>query len=1015
MADFYSESDCNFATSGLFSVPGVRFLVAIVTTAALLPASASRTEEIDFDREIAPLLAAHCLDCHSAQEKKGGLDLSQAKAAFAGGDSGKAIVPGDVTSLLMARVEAEEMPPKKPLPKKQRDLLKRWIANGAQWGKDPIDPFQFSSSARAGYDWWSLQPIRRPSLPEVANPQLDGNAVDAFVRAKLQEKGLESSPPADKRTLIRRLAFDLLGLPPTPEEIERFLADESPQAYGKLVERYLDSPHYGERWARHWLDVAHFSESDGFEYDRMRPHAWRYRDWVIRALNADLPYDEFARLQIAGDVIRPNDPDAIVATGFLVCGAFDGLMPKSEVMRGVMRQDELEDVVSIVSQTFLGLTVNCARCHDHKFDPVSQVDYFRILSALSGVRRGDRLLPPRESTAEWEQLLVACKKRLGELEAAARKTVLDKRARDHRNRPEPPQPIAAWDFDDGPQDRIGGLHAKLQGGAKLEGGRLVLDGKQAFAETAPLVRDLKEKTLEAWVQLANLEQRGGGVMTVQALDGGLFDSVVFGERDPRRWLAGSNFFARTKPFADAPEEAQAATQLTHVAIVYHADGRIIGYRNGQPYGQEYVVEKQAEFPAGKAQVLFGMRHGPPGGNKMLAGGIDRAQLYDRALTAEEVALSSGAQPNFVTQAELVAALSVQERRERERLQMQIAELEERLRGLREVKTFAITPQQPEPTQLLIRGNPQQKGKTLAPGGLPAIVGLSPEFGLAADAPEAERRKRLAEWMTSEKNPLFARTIVNRIWHYHFGRGLIETPNDLGFSGGLPTHPELLDWLAAELIARQWRIKDLHRVLVLSATYRQDSKPRPEAQAIDADNRLWWRYPPRRLEAEAVRDATLAVAGQLNLQLGGPSFMDFRPYVYKTTQYYEPQDPVGAEFNRRSIYRMWARGGANPLLSTFDCPDPSTTTPKRGSTTTPLQALSLFNNSFVLRMAEAFAERVKNEVRESSEKQIERAFLLAVGKSPAPQQMAVASDFVQRHGLAAFCRVLLNTNAFLYVD
>jgi hypothetical protein len=996
-------------------VAGLRLWFAIVTAAALLPASASRAAEVDFDREIAPLLAAHCLDCHSAHEKKGGLDLSQATAALAGGDSGQAIVPGNPKSLLLARIEAEEMPPKKPLPEKERELLKRWIASGARWGTDPIDPFQFTTGARAGYDWWSLQPIRRPALPEVNKPQTPESAVDAFVRVKLSEAGLALSPPADKRRLIRRLAFDLLGLPPTPEQIEQFLADESPQAYEKLVERYLDSPQYGERWARHWLDVAHFGESDGFEYDRMRPHAWRYRDWVIRAFNADLPYDEFARLQIAGDVLHPKDPEAIVATGFLVSGAFDGLMPKSDVMRGVMRQDELEDVVSIVSQTFLGLTVNCARCHDHKFDPVSQVDYFRMLSALSGVRRGDRALPSPDSTAEAEQQLATGKKRLRELEAAARKFVLDRRTREHRKGPEPPEPIATWDFDDGPQDRIGGLHAKLRGGAKLEGGRLILDGKQAFAETEPLARELQEKSLEAWVQLANLEQRGGGVMTVQALDGSIFDSLVYGERDPRRWLAGSNFFARTKAFAEAAEETQAATQLTHVAIVYHADGRIIGYRNGQPYGEEYVVEKQVAFSAGKAQVVFGMRHGPPGGNKMLAGAIDRAQLYDRALTAEQVAISSGAQPNFVTQAELVAALSAQERGERERLQKQIAQLEERLRALREVKAFAITPQQPEPTQLLIRGNPQQKGKTLAPGGLPAIAGLSADFGLAADAPEGERRKRLAQWMTSEKNPLFARTIVNRIWHYHFGRGLIETPNDLGFSGGLPTHPELLDWLAAELIAKKWRLKELHRVLVLSATYRQDSRPRPEAEAIDADNRLWWRYPPRRLEAEGVRDALLAVAGELNPQLGGPSFMDFRPYVYKSTQYYEPQDPVGAEFNRRSIYRMWARGGANPLLSTFDCPDPSTTTPKRGSTTTPLQALSLFNNSFVLRMAESFAERVRKEAGESSDEQIERAFLLATGQAPAPQQAAVASQFVQRHGLAAFCRVLLNTNAFLYID
>jgi hypothetical protein len=1003
---------------------------------ALAAGLSSAAEPPDFDREVAPILAGRCLECHSGSEPKGGLDLSRAAAAAKGGDSGEAafLAGQPDKSLLWQRITASEMPPKHPLPDGEREVIKAWITAGAKWGADPIDPYRYTSAARAGYDWWSLQPLKRPQVPTIQNPKSKiQNPIDAFILAKLEAKGLAPSPPADPRTLIRRVHFDLIGLPPSPEEVDAFispspllpLSHSRPEVergrhgdrekYEVIVNRLLDSPHYGERWARHWLDVARYGESDGYEFDRMRPNAWRYRDWVIAALNRDLPYDEFARLQIAGDVLRPDDERALIATGFLVAGPHDGLMPKSDTMRAVMRQDEVEDVVSAVSQTFLGLTVNCARCHDHKFDPVRQADYFRLAAALAGVKRGERSLKPAEPPADLVERHKRATAELSQIESAAREAVLKGRAAKAAELPKPPQPMARWDFDGDLTDSIGELDATAHGGAKVEGGALVLDGKQAYAATKPLERELTAKTLEVWLQLANLDQRAGGAIGVQTLDGERFDALVFGEQQPRRWLAGSDFFKRSKAFSKAADESEADKRVVHLAVVYQADGTIAAYRDGQPYGEPYQSDGPAKFEAGKSQVVIGLRHWPPGGNKMLAGRIEQASLYDRALTADEIAALAGTHNRFVSEAELIAQLNPDQRSRRETLQADVSRLAAELKSLTDRKVFAVTPQPAQVVHLLKRGSVTAPAEPIAPGGVIGLSASRPDFGLPTDAADAERRRKLSEWIASADNPLFARTIVNRLWHYHFGRGLVETTSDLGFSGGQPSHPELLDWLAAELIERKWSLKEIHKLIVTSATYQQASRPRADCLAADTDNRLLWRYSPRRLEAEAVRDATLVIAGQFNPKIGGPSVLDFRPFEYKTTQYYEPLDPVGREFNRRSIYRMWARGGKSPLLDTFDCPDPSTATPRRGTTTTPLQALALMNNSFTLRMADHFAERLQKDRPDSTEAQLRHAFGLAYGREPGTEELRVSREFCERHGLAGFCRVLLNTNGFLYVE
>lgn len=776
----------------------------------------------DFDREIAPLLARRCLGCHNSSDKKGGLALTAAKAAAAGGDSGPALVPGKPDdSLLWERISQNEMPPKHPLPDAEKALFKTWLAAGAKWGTDPIDIFRYSTETRAGYDWWSLQPVRRPEPPPIIKDAgWPKNALDRFVLASLEAKGLHPAAEADKRTLIRRVTFDLLGLPPSPEEVERFVSDARPQAYEELVERLLASPHYGERWARHWLDVVRYGESQGFERDKLRSNAWQYRDWVVESFNNDLPFDEFIRLQIAGDVLRQDDPRAVIATGFLVAGAWDevGQQQQSAAMKQVVRQDEMEDYIAVTSQTFLALTVNCARCHDHKFDPISQREYYQLSAALAGVKQGER-----ESLTEV--------------------------------------------------------------------------GRTQHAER------------------------------IQALQSGIAEH--------ERQLANCD---------DATKRRDLLSVLSQLRM--------------------------------------------------------------------ELQLVSGG------------------------------------------KVYAVLPSPPDVTHLLERGDTRLQREIVNAGGVKSLTGVSADFQLKTDAPEGQRRVKLAEWIASENNPLTARVLANRLWHYHFGTGLVDTPNDFGFNGGRPTHPELLDWLASELVNGQWSVvggqsqasraasapganqpstivaelkskiptvktnrwslKHLHRLIVTSATYRQAGEFNSAAHQVDANNRLLWHRSPQRLEAEAVRDAVLSVAGELNPALGGPGFRDFTTFV-RNTQFYEMIDPVGYAFQRRSLYRTWIRSGRSELLDVFDCPDPSTTAPKRAVTTTPLQALSLLNNSFMLRMADKMSERLVRECGDDVARQTARAYELAYARPPRADELTPAREFITTHGLAAFCRVLFNSNEFLHID
>jgi len=981
-----------------------------------------KTQALDFDRQVAPIIASRCLSCHGADAPKAQLRMDTREGLLQGGESGPAVLPGSTAdSLLLQRVLQDEMPPRKPLPEAEKQLLKQWIADGAQWGTATIDPFRFSSEASAGLDWWSLQPLVRLD-PPAAEPS-DQNPIDSFVRAGLAGKSLSRSPEADRRILIRRLFFDLLGMPPTREQVSEFLDDRSPQAWENLVDRTLNSPHYGERWARHWLDVVRFGESNGFEYDQPRNNAWPYRNWVIDALNQDLPYDEFVSLQLAGDLMQPESLQAAAAAGFLVAGAHNTTLPSSEKMRMSMAQDEMEDLIAVVGQTFLGLTINCARCHDHKFDPISQKEYYQLAAALSDVRHGTKNLSV-PLTADQQQQFALAEKTLAQtgrekqqLLDPIRTAIIENRRNGRQQAPVAPEPFAAWEFDGDLNDAVGQLHGTLKGTARIENGCLVLDGQNAWLETLPLKKSTREKTLEAWVQLDSPDQSGGGVISLQSLDGTIFDAIVFAEREPLRWMAGSNGFVRTAPF-NGIDETEAQSQFVHLAIVYDENGQITGYRDGILYGQPYRPGEIQSFPELTTQIVFGMRHAPAGGNRMLKGRIERARFYDRALAADEVAASAASgDSSIVSPAQLLAAMTEEQKSRLTTLDAtsrRQGEILEQLRASQATSLYTCVSGDPGITHILNRGDVSQPKEVVRPSGLQAFASVNPDFGLAANSPGRERRLALASWIIHPNNPLFSRVMVNRVWHYHFGQGIVNTPGDFGFNGGRPVYPELLDWLATEFRSSGYRIKSLHRLILTSATWKQASSIRDDAMQIDSENRLLWRKSPTRLEAEDIRDTLLVITSKLDRQTGGRGYRDMRHFEFKGSNFYDPLVEGDEPVWRRTIYRFSPRGGRNPFLDTFDCPDPSTAAQKRANTTTPLQALALMNNDLIFRMSDALAERAKAEAGAQPRTQITYLTELALGRSASEEDLLLGEPFVQQHGLSAYCRVLLNSNEFLFV-
>jgi len=820
-------------------------------------------------------------------------------------------------------------------------------------------PVGRSKAAADAGGHWSFQPLAVPA---------GTHSIDSFITARLKSGGLKLSPPADRATWLRRVSFDLIGLPPTPEQIAAFLSDKRADAFERVVDELLASPRHGERWAQHWLDVVRYADTHGFEVNTERPNAWPYRDYVIRAFNSDTPYDRFIREQIAGDALGED-----VATGFLVTASvlLPGQIGADEPSKRLARQDALDEIVMNIGQTFLGLSVGCARCHDHKFDPISARDYYAMQAFVAGVEYGDRDLRTPEAEARRQ-------------EAARLKT------------------------------RLAQLDRQLARFAPLANSgveRPAVNARENTDRFAPV----KAKRVRFTIRATN------------NLEPCIDELEVFG--------AGGENLALASAGATATASGSNVSANRH-ELRFVNDGN---YGNSRSWmsnekGKGWVM---VEFPA---EHLI----------ERVTWGRDReGKFTDRLATNYliEVADASGVwrsvadasdRAKYVRGQDKPATVSTNglpaaEAREVEALLREKRELTPKVAGLEGgLKVFAGTFRKPDDIRLLHRGDPEQPKDEVVPAVLSALGSVK----LPKETAEQQRRVALADWIASAQNPLTARVMVNRIWQGHFGTGLVETPSDFGRSGMKPSHPELLDWLAAEFIRSGWSVKAMHRLIVLSAAYRQGSVQYPvtsnqsqrrsaahlntgllktdysKALQLDADARLLWRFPSRRLEAETIRDAMLAVSGQLNLKMYGRGYNLFAQRGGLSG--FTPVESFKDDGLRRMIYAHKVRREREAVFGAFDCPDAGQSTARRRESTTPVQALNLFNSRFTLEQSEAFAARVKQEAGEDIARQVHRAYQLALNREAAPGELRDAEPVVRQHGLATLCRALFNCNEFLFL-
>ncbi|MBI1310557.1 DUF1553 domain-containing protein [bacterium] len=965
---------------------------------------------VDFERDVRPIFSSRCLKCHGSDEPKGDLDLTRRDSALGAG----VIEPGlPAVSSLLERVTTDDeelrMPPEgERLSSAEVDILRRWITAGANWPKH-----------------WAYRPL---TLPDVPLPQSDKlrqwcrTPIDNFIVSRLETAGLEPSPQADRLTLLRRASFDLRGLPPTPDEVDAFLNDPSPVAWQDCIDRLLDSPQYGERWARHWMDLVHFAETHGHDQDRPREHAWPYRDYLIQSFNADKPYAQFVREQIAGDILDPLNPDAIVATGFLAAGPWDESslrdIREDSLDREIGRYLDRDDIVTTVMSTFASTSVHCARCHDHKFDPISQDEYYGLQAVFAATDKANRKYDPDPTVARRRAELTESLAALEQQFQSAPTELLTDEAR---------QAIALWEQNlDKEAVRWRPLtveKAVSQGGATLppDDQQTVLASgprpdKDVYVVTATV--DLKQVTALRLELLTHpdLPMQGPGRQDNGNLH--LNEIRCFQVLDPD---AGTTRELRVvEPFADFNQQGWAITAAV----------------DGNPntaWGIFPAVSKphEAVFPfqqpatsAGDTRLRIELQQIHGGGHLI---GHFRLSVTDSSVellkTAPRIPLSVGQ----------ILGVPVSERSEsqqielahwflRDRLQRQLADLPAQqlvYSGTSQFDpdgSFKPTPA-PRTIHVLQRGLVTQPQEQATPQALSCVDTLPADFDVTVTAPEGERRLALANWLADEHNPLVWRSIVNRIWQYHFGRGLVTTPNDFGLMGASPSHPELLDWLAVTLQQRGGSLKELYRLILSSAVYQQQSASRPEALQVDADNRLLWRMTRRRLDAESYRDALLLVSGTLDPTMGGPSVRQFiqSPGAHVTPnvdyQNFNVDDPANY---RRSVYRFLFRTVPDPFMEAIDCPDGSQLTPKRNVSLTALQALATLNDKLVVRLSEKFAARL-TAAQPELDGQIDLAYRHLFGRLPRPEERQPVIAYAQQYGLANACRFLFNTNEFLFVD
>ncbi|MBX3443240.1 MAG: DUF1553 domain-containing protein [Planctomyces sp.] len=958
------------------------WLACVLTSGGLSASDTISAEDLAFfEQHIRPVLVNHCYSCHSegASGIKGGLTLDTRAGWARGGESGEpAIVPGrpDDSPLLRFIRHAEpgmEMPPDQPrLPDDVIAAFATWIERGAP------DP-RIGDAAevrRADLSWWSLQPLSQAEPPETPGlpAHWSSSPIDQFVFAKLHEAGLTPNAPADRRKLIRRATYDLTGLPPSAEEVEAFVADEAPDAYERLIDRLLESPHYGERWGRHWLDVVRFGESRGFERNEIIPDAWPFRDYVIRSFNEDKPFDRLVLEHLAGDIVAKDQPADEIGVAFLTIGPYDDVGNQDPVAAANIRAATLDDIVTATGSAFLGLTLNCARCHHHKFDPIPTEDYYRVKSAFEGVSHGSR---PLATAAEREAREATLKPLLEErerLQQARRDVEAGILARaDAAGEPPPARPAPSAHLTEETFTPTAVRQVRLTVLAHSDNPHDGVHGRIDEFEVWTPGPDARNVALASSGAVA----RGATGRTAEDFRAAYGVDLVNDGKYSARWFIGS------PPVLTIILPAEAVIDRVTFSHDRNAETELPIPGQG-PSVAEYEIDVSLD---GETWTRVADSH-----DRMpLTEGLARQRKFRKHTRQEDTARYA-------------------------ELDRTLADVNRRIGALPSLPTAWVGNIAPTTatTPVFRGGDPQQAVATVAPASLQVLERVAGAYALAADAPESERRLALARWITAPENPLTPRVLANRVWHYHFGTGIVDTPGDFGYLGGQPTHPELLDWLASRLHAHGWRLKPLHRELLLSQTYRQSGAYREEAGAVDGGSRLLWRFPPRRLSAEEVRDTLLSAAGVLDLRMGGPGYQLYE-YQQDNVSTYIPLDSQGPDTYRRAVYHQNTRATVVDVLSDFDLPDNAFASPKRSATTTPLQALTMLNHSFLLDMAEALADRVERAAPNDLPGQIEAAFRFVHQRSPSAEERGLLTEAVEAAGWRSVCRALLNSNELLFVE
>jgi hypothetical protein len=924
----------------------------------------------DAPQSAARLIVTRCLTCHAGSEPEGGLDLSSHSAALRGGESGAAIDEASpMASRIWMQIESGEMPPEDPLSPDEKEIVRQWLIEGAPYPKDALDRYAFTTDRRAGADWWSFQPLPNHSSDLLAHDPKH-HPVDVWIDRALKPQGWQQAESATPRTLVRRLYYDLTGLPPSFEVIEAFEREPTDKAWLELVDQCLASPHYGERWAQHWLDIVRFGESHGFEYNQPRDHAWHYRDWVIRSLNRDMPYNEFVQMQLAADSLTQDTYEAAAALGFWVAGPHNTVLGISDAMKETVRQQELEEIASVAGQSLLGLTIHCARCHDHKFDPIPAEDYYRWIANFSSVGHGVASVPREQDPSALHRRIANLRhQQVKRAEMLSLPSLLQ-------------SSNALW--------------TTLPASANRPGDRYRLE-----IRTSPTVWENPSQATQEydslWLRLLDSQKNSladhlfstpSWIATGQAQD--------FQTQSIEYWGNGAG--NATLWLGPAIANDRFAAAIDHLRIV-RSDGKLVYEESFDALQPTQHSGKQAstQLPIYFHAIL-------PGWNQQ---GIHALHAIQYQPNQWAVQIYAG------TSAPIAESTDPQWTQWR----LEIERSEQALKG---VEVFSHVPRPATSIRVLRRGDVQQPLHEVTPGPIQLVSQgvdswTSPPLSPQALSDESLNRFRFAQWITHQENPLFHRAIVNRVWQHHFGQALTRHPNDLGFQGGLSSHPELIDFLACWFREQNYSLKQLHRLLVTSKAYRQANHPRdPSTLDSDRDNRWLTRRDPQRLDAEQLRDSLLVSSGLLDPTPYGPPYRDVAIDVIGAAHYYRFDKDWETSQTRRTIYRWRVRGDRSGLLDSFDCPDPSASIATRTRTTTASQALAMWNEPLVEVASQRLAEKVERQAIDQRE-QIRQLWRLVLLRDPTDAELEQAIDLKIRLGLAVVCRLLFNTNEWITVD